>query len=184
MLLPSPLCQFGVLGGPAEGGLIERSVFNVWTASLTSHSAELFNNFQMKLILEERRVKGPPDFPVLLLFSPSFLRLCCLPDLGVHEFFHFPSPNPPFAWATVSWVSVTCTWENLNQHSPLTLTWPLPLPPALFLTPLPQPKVSCVTLYFTLFQASLPPSASQAGTRSYLSLYPSGCHNTWHIISA
>lgn len=53
MLLRSPLCQLGVLGGPAEGGRIERSVLNVWTAPLSSQPAGLFNNFQMKLVLEE-----------------------------------------------------------------------------------------------------------------------------------
>jgi len=67
------------------------------------------------------------------------------------EFFHFPSPNPLFAWATVSWVSVTCTGEDLNQPSPLALTWPLPLPPAFFPTPLPRPQVSgCFSVFHTV----------------------------------
>lgn len=54
MLLPSPLCQLGVLGGPAEGGRVERPVLNMWTAPLSPQPARLFNNFQMKLVLEER----------------------------------------------------------------------------------------------------------------------------------
>ena len=49
MLLRSPLCQLGVLGDPAEGVRIERSVLNVWTAPLSSQPAGLFNNFQMKI---------------------------------------------------------------------------------------------------------------------------------------
>lgn len=142
VLIPNQPHQLGLLGSPAEGGCAERSTLNGWEVSLCSLSAGWCNNFQMKLILEERRVRELPGPPVLLLSFLSFLRLCHLPDPGVHEFPQVASKNSPFAWVTERRVSVTCNWENFKWHS---VPWPgtcLSLQ-LLFLTPLPQPQVAC-----------------------------------------
>ena len=76
---------------------MERSILNGWEVPLCSLSAGWCNNFQMKLILEERRVRELPGPPILIWSFLSFLRLCHLPDLGVHEFPQVPSKNSPFA---------------------------------------------------------------------------------------
>lgn len=61
--------------------------------------------------------EGLPGSPVLLLSFLPFLRLSCLPHVGLHELLHFASKNSPFLWDSVSGVSVPCNQENFNQHS-------------------------------------------------------------------